>query len=63
MTPKMPTRRVVRRWPSEQTAGGDYLQDDRGQVWRMVDQAEADSIRNSTAGTVGRLLPNGEIEP
>lgn len=55
-------RHVVRRWPSERTCGGDYVKDDTGQVWRILDPWDSpNSISNTTGVEVRQLYPNGDI--
>ena len=64
MAPFDYSRRVVRRWPDPNvTCGGDYIEDDTGQVWKLITRAQAALINSSTCGRTGTLYPNGTLKP
>ena len=54
------SRRVVRSWPGQGTCEPIY-EDNQGCTWRLISEAEAQQIANSTVGRVARLYPNGSI--
>jgi hypothetical protein len=56
---------VVRSWPGSQTtAGGGYVEDNHGNVWRRLESWEScNSAANTTGCLCAKLLPNGEIKP
>jgi hypothetical protein len=56
-------RYIVGREPGPQTVtgAGDTLIDNHGRRYREIDAAEAQSIRNSTGGTVFTIDPYGRI--
>lgn len=47
--------------PGTMPGEGDTLIDDRGNSYRHVSQQQADMIRNSTAGIVYTLHPDGTV--
>lgn len=55
---------VVNRWASDRTAGGGYVEDNHGRIWRILDSYESpNNAANTTGGMVRWLMPNGELKP
>ena len=54
------SRRIVSSRPGEGTADTIY-EDEDGRLYRPISRAEADMIRNSTAGVVYTIHSNGTV--
>lgn len=54
---------VVRRDPGPQTASGagDIVTDNYGNCYRVLDECEAEALRNGTGNTVRTLYSDGTI--
>jgi hypothetical protein len=54
---------IVKREPGPQTVtgAGDIVTDNCGQRYRVIDSAEANMLRNSTAGQVFTIGSDGTI--